>query len=367
LQSIKPQLTDEFAKHVRDRDVWRAPAFELSNYRALVEHIARLSYMNRNHLLFFRGQDKDYQSKAGGSTLYPAIYRGDNVPHAELEVRFRQMEAAERALMRLFEERKIEGARDVSRKRYIRWSILQHYEVIATPLLDFTHSLRVACSFAQLASTDPICYVYILGFPYPTNRISINSEEDLVNIRLLSICPPDALRPYFQEGYMAGTPDVTTDFDTKTELDFRNRLIAKFAIPRARSFWGTGFEAAPKTALYPSNDRVGVLCQDVVDRIQKERAAIGDMGELLVEWAKLEERILPRARQLTARNVSVREALLALVASGQLDKDVASGLDEVRRVRNSAAHTPGRLEKADVDRALQQLRKLLIRLPPDRD
>ena len=166
---------------------------------------------------------------------------------------------------------------------------------------------------------------------------------------------------------MAGTPDVTTDFDTKTELDFRNRLIAKFAIPRARSFWGTGFEAAPKTALYPSNDRVGVLCQDVVDRIQKERAAIGDMGELLVEWAKLEERILPRARQLTARNVSVREALLALVASGQLDKDVASGLDEVRRVRNSAAHTPGRLEKADVDRALQQLRKLLIRLPPDRD
>jgi hypothetical protein len=365
LQSIKPQLTVEFARHVGDRDVWRAPAFEISNYRALVEHVARLSYMNRNHLVFFRGQDKDYQSKAGGSTLYPAIYRGDNVPRAELEVRFRQLESAERVLVRLFEEGEINGARDLSRKRYIRWSILQHYEVSATPLLDFTHSLRVACSFAQLASTDPVCYVYVLGFPYPTNRISINSEEDLVNIRLLSICPPDALRPYFQEGYMAGTADVTTDFDSKTELDFRNRLIAKFAIPRARSFWSTGFEAAPKTALYPSNDRVEVLCRDVVGQIQREGAAVSDIGELLVEWAKLEERILPRARQLTERNVSVREAIHALVSRGQFDKEVAAGLDEVRRVRNAAAHTPARLEKADVDQALRRLRELSKRIPPD--
>src|SRR5438046_737194 len=113
LQSIRPQLTNEFAQHVRDRDVWRAAAFEIPNYRVLVEHVARLSYMNRNHLVFFRGQDKDYQSKAGGSTLYPAIYRGDNIPHAELELRFRQLEAAEQALIRLFEKRKIEGARDV--------------------------------------------------------------------------------------------------------------------------------------------------------------------------------------------------------------------------------------------------------------
>jgi uncharacterized protein YutE (UPF0331/DUF86 family) len=162
---------------------------------------------------------------------------------------------------------------------------------------------------------------------------------------------------------MAGTPDVSTDFDTKTELDFRNRLIAKFAIPRARSFWSTGFEAAPKTALYPSNDRVKVLCEDVVSQIQRERAAVSDMGELLVEWAKLEERILPRARQLTERNVSVREAIHALVSRGQIDKDVAAGLDEVRRVRNAAAHTPGRLAKAEVDQALHRLRKLSKRIP----
>src|ERR1019366_4683269 len=153
------------------------------------------------------------------------------------------------------------------------WSILQHYEVAETPLLDVTHSLRVACSFAQLASSDQTCYVYALGFPYPTNRISINSEEDLVNIRLLSICPPDALRPYFQEGYMAGTADVTTNFDNKTELEFRNRLIAKFAIPRAGRFWNAGFEATPRTALYPPKDRVEILCRDVIFRTREQDAS----------------------------------------------------------------------------------------------
>jgi len=365
LQGIKPQLTEELAEHVGGKDVWRAPAFVVDNYRALVEHVARLSYANRNQLVFFRGQDKDYQSKAGGSTIYPAIYRGDNVPHAELEVRFQQLEAAGRTLVRLLEEHKIEGARDVLRKRYVQWSILQHYQVAETPLLDVTHSLRVACSFAQLASTDPTCYVYVLGFPYPTNRISINSEEDLVNIRLLSICPPAALRPYFQEGYMAGTSDVTTNFDNKTELDFRNRLIAKFAIPRAKSFWNAGFEATPRTALYPSKDRVEILCRDVVARTREEGAAASKIGQLLVEWAQLEERLLPLARQLTERNVSVREGIQALVRGGQIDSEMAAGLEEVRRVRNTAAHTPARVEEAAVNRALQQLQNLAKRIQVD--
>src|SRR5690349_16729550 len=99
MQSIKPQLTEELLKHIRGQDIWRAPAFEIENYRALVEHVARLAYANRSQLVFYRGQGKDYQSKAGGSTLYPAIYRSDNLLHAELEVRFRQLESASRSLV----------------------------------------------------------------------------------------------------------------------------------------------------------------------------------------------------------------------------------------------------------------------------
>jgi FRG domain len=357
MQEIKPQLTNELSKHIRKQDVWHAEAFPIKNFRELMEHVARLAYANRNQLLFFRGQDKDYQSKAGGSTLYPAIYRGDNLPREELEHRFRQLAGAEKALAKMFKKNKIEGSPDVSRKRYIQWSILQHYEVFATPLLDVTQSLRIACSFAQLASTDPTCYVYVLGFPYPTNRISINSEEDIVNIRLLSICPPSALRPYFQEGYMAGTPDVMSEFDTKTELDFRNRLVAKFAIPRAKHFWNEGVKAAERTTLYPSNDRVEELCKNLLDDVQREQS-LDNIGQLLVEWAKLEERLLPRARQLTERNISLRDAINTLEKNSLLSKDVAAGLDKVRRVRNSAAHAPGTVEEADVDQALKSLREL---------
>ena len=161
---------------------------------------------------------------------------------------------------------------------------------------------------------------------------------------------------------MAGTPDVSTNFDTKTELDFRNRLIAKFAISRAKRFWNAGFEATPKTALYPSNDRVEELCRDLLGRIREERA-VDEMGQLLVEWAELEEQLLPRARQLTERNVSVRDAIKALMARGQLSEDVARKLEEVRRVRNAAAHTPGRVEDAEIHRARELLRELTKRLP----
>jgi hypothetical protein len=364
MQPIRPQLTTEIEKHLKKRDVWQAPAFEVGNYRDLVEHVARLAYANRNQLLFFRGQNKDYQNKAGGSTLYPAIYRGDNVAHAELEVRFRQLMAAERILSQLFSEQRIEGARDVARKRYIQWSILQHYEVVATPLLDVTQSLRVACSFAQMASTEEICYVYVLGLPFTTNRISINSEEDVVNIRLLSICPPAALRPYYQEGYMAGTPDITTDFDSKTELDFRNRLIAKFAIPRAKRFWNVGFEAIPKTALYPSSDLIEVLCRQLEIRIDQKQS-VGDLGQFLVDWGRLEERIVPRARQLTERNLSVRDAIRALTFRGALSPSMASRLEQVRRVRNMAAHQPTRVTVTEVQYAHRLLRDLQKNLSLD--
>ena len=360
--SIKPQLTDELEKHLGGKDIWRAPAFPVSTYRALVEHVARLAYANRNQLLFFRGQNKDYQSKAEGSTLYPAIYRGDNLLQAELEVRFKKLASSERALVNLFKSHKIEGSRDVSHKKYIQWSILQHYEVVATPLLDVTQSLRVACSFAQMASTDSQCFVYVLGLPFPTNRISVNSEEELVNIRLLSICPPAALRPYYQEGYMAGTPDVTNEYDVKTELDFRNRLIAKFGIPHTKSFWNDGFEITPRAALYPNNDKVEQLCRELIGRVEDEASAEGDVGKLLVEWARLEEKIVPLARHRSERNVSVGDAIRILLQQHLVPKDIAISLENVRRVRNLAAHAPSRVRDDEAQVAIRVLRDINKRL-----
>jgi hypothetical protein len=80
------------------------------------------------------------------------------------------------------------------------WAILQHYEVCDTPLLDVTNSLRVAASFAtnNPAAEGPV--LYVLGVPSLSGSITASSEQGLQIIRLSSICPPEARRPYFQEG-----------------------------------------------------------------------------------------------------------------------------------------------------------------------
>ncbi len=350
--------------HVGDQEVWHAPPFRLRKYRELVEHTARLSYANRGQLLFFRGQDQDYQSKARGSTLYPAIYRGDNLPVAELDFKLRTLDAASQELSGFCEGRGIEGWRDIKRKKYVQWSILQHYGVVPTPLIDVTHSLRVSCSFAQLLSKGEQCFVYVLGFPYPTNRISINSEDEIVNIRLLSICPPQALRPYFQEGYMAGTPDVTSNYDTKTELDFRNRLIAKFEIPSGKSFWDSGVEIMPRAALYPDNDLVGEICKEITLEKSLKHMATDEVGDFIFQWAELEGMVLARARQVTNRNITVSDAFKSLNRSRLISPGDLRELESLRRTRNLAAHSPSDASETDLKADLERLKSLSSRIRP---
>lgn len=364
MREITPRLTPELETHRGGTPIWRATAFEVPTFRSLVEHVARLAYANPDELLFFRGQDKDYQSKAGGTTLYPAIYRGDSLATRELRHRFDLLDQAARLLVARFKDAKVDGHRELRQKRYVQWSILQHYEVVATPLLDLTQSLRVACSFAQLRSTDATCYVYVLGLPYLANRISINSEHDIVNVRLLSICPPAALRPYFQEGFLAGTADVTIEFDSKTEMDFRNRLIAKFAIPRAKAFWGAGFEQIPETALYPKGDTILDLCTNMRMELREELQP-GDLGEFNKEWAGLEEYLLDDARRMTERNVSVREAIAALAKSGALNSEQSAQLEMLRKFRNMLVHQPKGVGPEAVENGLSTARQLKRQLRRD--
>lgn len=166
---------------------------------------------------------------------------------------------------------------------------------------------------------------------------------------------------------MAGTPDVTSNFEAKTELDFRNRLIAKFAIPRAKTFWNAGFEGTPRTALYPPADRVHELCQGIIHQINQEGTDSGELGQLLVEWARFEEQLLPHARRVTERNVSIREAINALLKGDQIDYVTRDGLEKIRRIRNTAAHTPGQVNMIEVRDALHKLRQLAKTIRPKLD
>ena len=226
MRQIFGRLTAELIKHTTRKTVGKDPGYKISNFRELVEQVAKLSHKNKDFLLFYRGQKNDYLNKAGVSTFYPTIYRGEYLTQQELNYRFDLLYSASKLLTQEFKNRKIEGFTELGRKKYIQWSILQHYEVTGTPLIDVTQSLRVACSFALMNNSENSAFIYVFGLPYYTNRISINSEHDLVNIRLLSITPPSALRPYFQEGYLVGTEDITNEYESKSELDLNQRLIA---------------------------------------------------------------------------------------------------------------------------------------------
>jgi len=357
MRQIKGQLTEEISRFIGNKPLDKADAFPVTTYRQLVEQIAKLAYLNKDNLLFFRGQGIDYRNRNGASTIYPAIYRGDYVIQREMNNRFRLLDHAARKLRDIFEEEKIQGYEDLVWKKYIQWSILQHYEVCDTPLLDLTHSLHVACSFAQHGSQDKFCYVYVFGLPYVMNRISHNSEHDIVNIRLLSICPPEALRPYFQEGFLVGTEDVTNEYDKKDKLDFNNRLIAKYQILSLTRFWGNDFSKIPESVLFPRGDRIGKLCKEISLELQSQLLP-GQLGEFIQDWTELENFLLTKARDREKRVFSIIEAIDVLSSAGIIKQEFIYELHELRKFRNMVVHEPKRITQEQIEERISQVQKI---------
>jgi hypothetical protein len=281
MKETTPHLTETLKRHFGD-SVSRREAYRVPTYNELVKIVAELSYLNRDNLLFFRGQAKDHRNKAGATTLYPSLYRKNVITKARLEYDFSMLKEISALLVEETKKYDKSAADEIRRKQYIQWSLIQHYEVHETPLLDVTQSMRVACSFAQTGSAEPAeVFVYVLGLPYMPNGISINSEEEIVNIRLLSACPALALRPYFQEGFLIGTSDLTDNFDDKNELDFNRRLIAKFAIPNNDGFWGGSFNRISRDLLFldEENDAMHKICSTIHGAVLKTEEMLFDSSE----------------------------------------------------------------------------------------
>jgi hypothetical protein len=225
-------------------------------------------------------------------------------------------------------------------------------------LLDITQSLRVACSFAQLYNNNNTAFIYVFGLPYYTNRISVNSEHDLVNIRLLSITPPSALRPYFQEGYLVGTEDITNEYSNKGELDLNQRLIAKFEIPNNDNFWGNGFDKIPENALYPENDFIKEICDKIKDELKPE-VENGDLGLFLRLWSKIENYILKQSR-IYQRNVfNLRKAFFILMEKEPDTSSLMEEFDYLRKFRNKLVHKPASISKEELSKMTGKLEYLI--------
>jgi hypothetical protein len=174
---------------------------------------------------------------------------------------------------------------------------------------------------------------------------------------LLSICPPDALRPYFQEGYLAGTTDITSEYENKTELDFRNRFIAKFEIPKAMRFWGSGFSSIPRSVLFPRGDRVGKICQEIEIKIGQELRS-EELGEFIKEWSKLEDYILKIAGRQSDEVNSIREAIDLIREFEMIDPQMYRQFIELRRLRNRVIHEWEKVQTGDVLEAIDRVKKI---------
>lgn len=258
LRSFCP-MTGNIAS-VKCTDLRKGDAIEVSDFLDLAKKVAELQYENREHVLMLRGQSGDYRNQKNNTTIKPSIFRGGkrNPASHELSARFERLREAERVLATEYEHANLPRSKEIRRRQVLRWAILQHYEVCPTPLLDVTHSLRVAASFASdHAGQDG--YVMLLGVPNIAGAITTSIEAELQIIRLSSVCPPQALRPHIQEGFLLGEyPDIAV-YEQKQlypehEVDFGRRLIAKFRFDKSR-FWKSGeFPQIPRAALYPDQD-----------------------------------------------------------------------------------------------------------------
>lgn len=253
----------------------------VSSFAELVEKVAELQFKNRDHLLLYRGQNHDYRNQHGRTTLKPTIFRprkgiAKNPSGPRLEDRFSLLAEAEIELISKYDARDFPGLKILQRQRILRWSILQHYEVCKTPLLDVTHSLRIAASFAS--DSDGIHgYIFVLGVPNLSGVVTASAEAGLQIVRLAGVCPPQALRPHYQEGYLLGEYPELGEFTQKQlyshyEVDFGRRLVAKFKF-RKNHFWenSINFPKVDHDALYPNDrDELLVTCDQVKGQLRAE-------------------------------------------------------------------------------------------------
>jgi len=249
------------ARRAKVSDVRKGAGHRVGSYLELATKVAELQFRNPDYVLLFRGQTGDYGNVKKNTSLKPSLFRpiGKKNPNAsQLTQRFQILERAERELVVRYEQQKLLGVARLKRHRILRWSILQHYEVCPTPLLDVTHSLRIAASFASYPAQDD-AFLFVLGVPNLSGAITASAEAGLQIVRLSSVCPPTAVRPHIQEGYLLGEyPDLggytQKELYHHYEIDFGRRLVAKFCFDPEKLWKNDDFPKVAHSALYPSEE-----------------------------------------------------------------------------------------------------------------
>ena len=160
--------------NIRSRNCFiirREDGLIVKDFLQLATKVAQIQFNNPNYVMLFRGQQRDYKRADSKSrqftSLAPRLFRGNGAQPPEqavLDKRFAQLQNAEQYLIEAYESKKYPDSNRLRRQRILRWAMLQHYEICDTPLLDVTHSLRIAASFASHGNSEEV-FVFVLGVP----------------------------------------------------------------------------------------------------------------------------------------------------------------------------------------------------------
>ena len=236
--------------------------FAITSFRQLMDEVAKVTISNRSYEMFYRGQSKDYKNNQAEyfkdrkpkSTVFPTICRPDKKPDGSPKYSVRKQQIIKRYdnLSKLVNQLRGEGGSYLNEYYY---ALFQHYDILPTPLIDITQSLRVAATFALRKSGTG--FLYVFGLPYPNQSISYYFDLGIVLIKLQNIVQINAKRPRYQEGFLVGKYPIKP---TKTKGDdVANRMVAKFYLDNTKGkFWDKYFQPMPEEILYPKDDPIEV-------------------------------------------------------------------------------------------------------------
>lgn len=257
--SMEPVQTWERLDATVNR-VRASDGFSVYTFRELIDEVAHVTLSNKNYEMYYRGQTFDYknnqttfyQDRTPKTIIYPSICRPDRKDDGTTKHSIRQTQVAKRYedltnMVRLMARKN----RHYFNEHY--YALFQHYDILPTPFIDITQSLRVAATFA-LNNSDK-GYVYVFGLPYPNQSTSYFTDLGMILIKLQNVVPVNALRPRYQEGYLVGKYPI---LPTKTNDDnLANRLVAKFLVDNTNGkFWDKFFQPMPQEVLFPENDTI---------------------------------------------------------------------------------------------------------------
>lgn len=248
--------------------------YSIKNFRDLIDQVALVTLNNNNYEMYYRGQSNDYlnnQSKYYSdrkqkSNVYPSICRSERKEDGtyKYSVRGSVIDNRYQRLYDFIEFANKKTKRRIPNETYM--ALIQHYELMPTPFIDITQSLRVAATFALRKNNKG--FIYVFGLPYPNQSISYFRDMGIILLKLQNVVSIQAKRPRYQEGYLVGKFPFS---NRKSESDdLANRMVAKFAIDNTNNdFWDEHFLPMPEEVLFPKNDSLEIELRNLMNDFEQ--------------------------------------------------------------------------------------------------